>query len=516
MQRWKSRVWLALALTSWSCGTAAAADSAESLRPLHWSAASVNTATRGITALALEADSDRLALGDEQGVLLGRRGGSFARVLQRGPVRDVAFLADGSLLAATQRGLYRVASGRATRLRVAPGLAARSVQRIAVVPDLIALATDAGIFISRDARAWQRLAGGLPAEAARAVALRSGSDSVGCYGVIGGELWRVEIRDQGHGLVAASPERQILPAAIRGGGAVDLATDIPGTPLVVVYPRALAAPDPDAPTGSWRVWQPELPPGARAQRLGAGAGRRWLSSDRGLFLAADLTGPWRRAAPPLGSSPIGAAAGGAGVLYVAVRDDLRVGRDGPGSPRPGRSTPRAAAGPPIARVHRAALHYLGLEPGRMEALRRGASRRGWWPVVGLRGGGEWDHDLSVDSDQSFVSGATRHLVDHARDRGNGYDLSVSLSWDLGAIAYEPESIDVSRETREVIELRDDVLDEVTQLYFEWRRVLAELAASSASNGDAATALKLRADELAAGIDAWTGGWFSRQLALHAP
>ena len=54
-----------------------------------------------------------------------------------------------------------------------------------------------------------------------------------------------------------------------------------------------------------------------------------------------------------------------------------------------------------------------------------------------------------------------------------------LRWELGDLAYNPEAIDVSHEAREVIELRDEVLDEVTQLYFERRRVLLALSAAAA-------------------------------------
>ena len=79
---------------------------------------------------------------------------------------------------------------------------------------------------------------------------------------------------------------------------------------------------------------------------------------------------------------------------------------------------------------------------------------------------------------------------------------------------EPVPQSRSREAREVIELRDDVLDEITQLYFERGRVLVELAA--AQTPEEALRLRLRAAELAAGIDAWTGGWFSRALREAAP
>jgi hypothetical protein len=210
------------------------------------------------------------------------------------------------------------------------------------------------------------------------------------------------------------------------------------------------------------------------------------------------------------------------VLFAAVSDSVLVGRPAPPAAaaprlRGGASgLPAAPADPPIERVHREALHYLGLAPSRMEALRRGAQQRAWWPVVVVRATAQWDDSWSTDFDQAFLSGSTRHLTDRGRDRGDDFDVSLSLSWDLGGIAYEPESIDVSRETREVIELRDDLLDEINQLYFERRRVLAELGALDEPPTPEQRRLLLRADELAAGIDAWTGGWFSRQVPAFDP
>ena len=78
---------------------------------------------------------------------------------------------------------------------------------------------------------------------------------------------------------------------------------------------------------------------------------------------------------------------------------------------------------------------------------------------------------------------------------------------------------VSKEAREVIELRDDVLDEVTQLYFERRRALLTLASDPSLPAVEAARLRLRADELGSGLDAWTGGWWSRAAsasASHSP
>lgn len=63
----------------------------------------------------------------------------------------------------------------------------------------------------------------------------------------------------------------------------------------------------------------------------------------------------------------------------------------------------------------------------------------------------------------------------------------------------------------MVQLRDDVLNEVTRLYFERRRVQIEFLTSPPK--EIATKLEktLRLQELTAGIDALTGGYLSNRL-----
>jgi len=168
------------------------------------------------------------------------------------------------------------------------------------------------------------------------------------------------------------------------------------------------------------------------------------------------------------------------------------------------------ADPPIIAVQHRALQYVSLDPRRMRQLWDAAGRRAWAPEVLVRGDYGGDTDRTRSYDETFVSGDTHSLFDRDRTRADGYSVSLALSWDLGDAVFNLDRIDVSREARLVIQLRDDVLDEVNQLYFERQRVLASLDAPPA---DAPLALlRLRAAELASGLDAWTGGWFSEQLA----
>jgi hypothetical protein len=208
---------------------------------------------------------------------------------------------------------------------------------------------------------------------------------------------------------------------------------------------------------------------------------------------------------------------GEGALYAATANGLAVARLTSSESSRTAITPLVTmdtGDPDIASVHRAALRYLNLRPDRIASLRRGVSRRGWLPIVAFRGITERYRGRGYDYDEAYVSGGLRKLHDSDRDDARDVELQLTVSWDLGDIAYHPEAIDVSREAREIIELRDDVLDEITQLYFERRLVLAEMA--SLTEPAPASVLRLRAAQLAAGIDAWTGGWFSRQLSPPTP
>ena len=482
--------------------------------PLVWRSVAAPVRGDEIAALAFDRKSGALALGDSRGVLVGPPDGSFERRLRRGAVRDLAFfdeMGGVSLLAATARGVFLVEpSGAVSEVSPGPGAAARAGNRLAVGGGWIAFASDDGVFLSRDARRWLRPATAFPAGPATAVALREVGGALECWAVVGGEPWSARLVEDGLDLAARESLRQTVSAAGARGGPVDLVLGLPGADVAMVYPTALALRDT---LGAWRVVPLELPPGAEALRLRAGAGRLFLATLRGLLEAESLEGPWRRAGPPAGSAAVRALAGDPAVLFAAADTGLLAGS--------AQETRAAGAGsraqpvlgseePAIERVHQAALAYLRLGPKRMDALQQGVGSRGWLPIVVVHGALARDKSQATAWDEAVTGGSLWSLVDRDRDHAEDYDVGVTFSWDLGDIAYDPEAIDVSREAREVIELRDDVLDEITQLYFERRRVLAQRDAFGGADELELRRLSLRADELAAGIDAWTGGWFGRE------
>jgi hypothetical protein len=488
----------------------------------------------GASALALDEVRGRLAVGDARGVWLREADGRVRRALGSGPVHDLAFTAEGALLAATERGLYQIgADARVERRALGPGGAGRA-RRVITSPVAVFVATDDGVLAAPPGAAFRPLDGAFPSGETSGIAWRPGDGAAGTlYAIVAGDLYAADLAGGASGLTAASFRRE--PLAEQGGPPLDLGvrtTD--GAPLLLRQGALLVR----EPAG-WQGERLVLPPGVEPLRASAGALGVWIASDAGLLGAAGLAGPWRRAEGAPGGAAASAVLVGSERVYAATARGVFAGeRSEPASEarseakpsevgRPGARSEAKPSGvlgpevldtePPVEAVHRVALGYLDLGRARITRLQRNVARRGLLPELAIHGDyGGFRADDEDRDDTVFASGARFELLDRLNERGRDFGVGVDLSWDLGSTVYNPDEIDVSKEVRELIELRDEVLDEINQLYFERRRVLLERARLADPTSLEAERLALRARELAAGLDAWTGGWWSRQLRPEAP
>jgi hypothetical protein len=477
----------------------------------------------GASALAFDEARGRLAVGHARGVFLREADGRVRRALGSGPVHDLAFTPDGALLAATERGLYQIGvDGRVVRRALGPGGAGRA-RRVLASPVALFVATDDGVLAAPPGAPFRPLDGAFPNGETRAIAWRPGDAAAGTlYAIVAGDLYAASLASSAAGLTAAALRRE--PLAEQGGPPLDLAARSPdGAPLLLRQGALLVRED-----AGWEGERLVLPPGVEPQRASAGRLGVFIASDAGLLFAPGPEGPWRRAEGAPGGAPASAVLVAGERVYVASTRGVFAGerpRVHAAAPAPASGAARGGAKPseglgpepPVEVVHRVALRYLDLGKGRIARLQRNVARRGLLPELELHGdyGGfrakDEDHDDTV-----FASGDRYRLLDRLHESGRDFLVGVDLSWDLGSTVYNPDEIDVSKEVRELIELRDEVLDEINQLYFERRRVLLERAQLAEQDGPEAERLALRARELAAGLDAWTGGWWSRQLAPEAP
>lgn len=532
------RAWLGIALGSlWVAGGANAANAVDLERgwhPAHWAA----RPSEPLIAVA-GSTHDGWAVASGTGVRWWRsEGAGSIEGAAVDEVRDLAFGPDGALWIGTGVGLFRWEhGGRPLRRTLRGDAGAADIRRVVGNEGGLLIATGAGAYWSTRGRIFQPLSSAGIGRGVEQVAFRSPrADSapsdrsvLWLFGPTGFE--RIEGLASGAGLRILRRDRLPLPRPRSDAPPVDLVAYPEEQRIAVLYPDVIAIADGDARDPVWRQRRPVLAPGAAAHRLGWTSAGVFLATDRGLFRADAPAGPFERIGPEPGAQPcvdldlvLQADAG-----IVLCRSGVHVrgawtAQESEAAPVPRRTgrrddPPSIAPDPPVAALRRRALVRAGLDPERDRALRSGLARRGWWPEFGLQLGADLDRDDRRFADQSFVSGDYRRLFDRTRDRASGFEARVQLDWNLGDVAYPDDSVDLSRELRQVLALRDDVSDEIHQLYFERARIRARLASGGPFEPGEPVKLRLRAEELAAGLDAWTGGWLSewqRDQARTAP
>ena len=158
--------------------------------------------------------------------------------------------------------------------------------------------------------------------------------------------------------------------------------------------------------------------------------------------------------------------------------------------------------PTIQQVHRWAIDYAEVSPDKIKNWRALAGKRALLPdfSVGLdRADGEFYHWDTGSNPDTLIKG--KDLL----------NWDVSLSWDLGDLIWSTDQTTIDSRSKLMVELREDVLDQVTRLYFERRRLQVELTAADSLEPPVQFDRQLRVEELTALLDAFTGGKFSSKL-----
>jgi len=163
--------------------------------------------------------------------------------------------------------------------------------------------------------------------------------------------------------------------------------------------------------------------------------------------------------------------------------------------------------PTIGEVREAAIQYAEVQPEKILKWRKAAARRAWLPDVKVAYGKNKDWQSST----YFYSTSSEKYKDDDVTKGKDKAWSISLDWELGDLIWNSAQTSIDTRSRLVVQLRDDVLAEVTRLYFERRRLMVEMLISPSEGIADSIENELRLQELTAGLDALTGSYFSRKL-----
>jgi uncharacterized protein (DUF2147 family) len=160
--------------------------------------------------------------------------------------------------------------------------------------------------------------------------------------------------------------------------------------------------------------------------------------------------------------------------------------------------------PSIQAVQKAAIEYADADIDKIQQWRKQARNKAFLP----------DLDVGVNQDTSELwhwegGSTTREYDDLLRKGKNVYEWDVSLSWDLGELIWNDAQTSIDTRARLLVQLRQDVLDEVTKLYFEYVRVRQEMDSLSFLDKKKLAEKQIRLAELAAQLNGLTGNFFSK-------
>lgn len=167
--------------------------------------------------------------------------------------------------------------------------------------------------------------------------------------------------------------------------------------------------------------------------------------------------------------------------------------------------------PTIQQVQDWALSYTRTHPQMVDGWLRASRTAYLLPKLNLKYQKDLDYTDTNRYEEDVEDPGTYIPYDYSDSYGNDDTIEVKLEWRLDKLVMSSERIRVINEAQDIVKLRDKVLDEVTRLYFDRRRLQVELLLSPPSSLREQLKDELRLQELSAGIDAYTGGRFSATL-----
>ena len=173
----------------------------------------------------------------------------------------------------------------------------------------------------------------------------------------------------------------------------------------------------------------------------------------------------------------------------------------------------AAADPPVDALRTAASALALTEPDRAHSLVTRARLAGWLPELRARVDRRFARAESVDLGSSTAT----PLAPVGIDSDNDVRYELRATWDLSRLVFNPDEIGAQFQALRTADARREIESLVIRLYFDRRRLKAELGTADATATGmplSGVRLELRVAEIEAELDALTGGAFTRLSRRH--
>ncbi len=165
--------------------------------------------------------------------------------------------------------------------------------------------------------------------------------------------------------------------------------------------------------------------------------------------------------------------------------------------------------PDIGLLQRKAMEYAYVSPEKIGQWQKRVKKSALLPKLTLDM--DLDNNKSVSDSVAVSSTGAENVGPDDKSIYKAVNFGISLQWDLSELLWNSEEINIDTRAKLTVELRDDILDQLNQLYFERRRYQVELIIKPPKDMVVALKKLIKIDRLRADIDALTGGFLTNYL-----
>lgn len=253
------------------------------------------------------------------------------------------------------------------------------------------------------------------------------------------------------------------------------------------------------------------------------AGAHWAAAPDGVWrLPANDGGAWQSAGAGLGAAVPYSFTVWKDSLWLLTDTGLYQWEEmpAPASGAVGHPLLHPLRGPAMDEVRRMVFAAQTFVAGDAESWRKRVRWRAAAPTLGftVRQGADERSGQSVGNTVGLSTTEARIVIgpdgeSNSRSSGRSTDYGLALTWRLDDLVFNTDELSVNGEAEEVFKLRKTIMLDVTRLYYDRLRVLAERERSVEQAKQ--IELEIRFDELTADLDFYTGGRFSKALRPSA-
>jgi photosystem II stability/assembly factor-like uncharacterized protein len=163
--------------------------------------------------------------------------------------------------------------------------------------------------------------------------------------------------------------------------------------------------------------------------------------------------------------------------------------------------------PDVRTLQKEAIRYANVSNSKISRWQWMSHLRALVPTLSF--GKDFSRSNNIDLDRGSTNTPDKYILG-PENTSEGWDVGVD--WDFSELIWNSAQTSIDSREKLMVELREDVLSQLTRLYFERRRAQVEFVLRPPPDPYEQLEHLLRIDEHTANIDAFTNGFLSTHLA----